>query len=232
MNWLFRRHFWIVHAVFLCIVAIVSAKTFTTLAGYWVSKHIPEKPSAKIFEEPEPEIVPKNFALASERNLFNAKREHISFANEEEEETEPGRWQDALLSSLPLKLVSTMVFFDPFDSRTVIQNMSAGGARVYSIEDCREYRKNYDEMKIETVLPARDWQPDRPCNSIDGIATVKRIEEFRVYIFNERDRRYEYLSLLPEGKRMRQRAMVEEFAPVEGEGVRKVGPTSYGDRSK
>ena len=55
MNWLFRRHFWIVHALLLCIVAIVSAKTFTTLMGYWVSKHIPEKPPAGIFAEPEPE---------------------------------------------------------------------------------------------------------------------------------------------------------------------------------
>jgi general secretion pathway protein C len=227
VNWLFRRHFWIVHAMFLCIVAIVSAKTFTTLAGYWVSKHIPEKPSAKVFEEPEPEPMPKNFSLASERNLFNARREQISFTDEEDQETDPGRWQDAQLSSLPLKLVSTMVFNDPFDSRAVIQSVGSGIGQVYSVGECGSYRKNYDEMRIETVLPGRDWQPDRPCNSIEGIATLKRIEEFRVYIFNERDRRWEYLSLLADDRRMMRQRAVEEFAPVEGEGVRKVGATSY-----
>lgn len=227
MNWLFRRHFWVIHAMFLCIVAIISAKTFTTLFGYWVSKRIPEKPSGKVIEESEPESLLKNFALVSERNLFNARREHVSLVEEEEAEVDPGRWQDAQPSGLPFKLISTMVFPDMDNSRALIVG-SSGVGKVYSILECRDSRKSPQETSMQTVLPPQDWQLDRPCNMIEGIATVKRIEEFRVIIFNERDRRWEYLSLLGEERRMmRPRPHMEEFAPTEGGGVRKVGPTSY-----
>lgn len=227
MNWLFRRHFWILHLVFLCIVAAIAAKTFTTLAGYWLSKSIPEKPSARLFEEPEEIEKPKNFALVNERNLFGARREQIALTDlEEAEETEPGRWQDAQLSSLPLKLISTMVFDDPFDSRAVIALASSGTSAVYSLADCDAYKKNYDIMQFETVLPEKKWEPERACNDIAGMAVLKRIEEFRVYIFNVRDRKYEYLSLLPDDKRPLLR-LTEKFEAIEGEGVRKVGATSF-----
>lgn len=228
MNWLFRRHFWILHLVFLGIAAVIAAKTFTTLAGYWLSKSIPEKPSARLFEEPEQKIVPKNYSLVNDRNLFAARREQISFADlEEADEVDPGRWQDAVPSVLPLKLVSTMVFLDPFDSRSVIQMVSGGTSAVYSIGDCEEYKKNYDALQIETVLAESKWQPERACNDIAGMAVLKRIEEFRVYIFNVRDRKYEYLSLLADDKRPIRQRVDAEFKVEEGEGVRKVGATSY-----
>lgn len=228
MNWLFRRHFWILHLVFLSIIAAVSAKTFTTLAGYWLSKSIPEKPSSKLFENREQEVLPKNFTLANERNVFAARREHISLADlEDENAVEPGRWQDALPTSLPLKLISTMVFFDPFDSRAVIQNISAGTALVFSIGECEEYQKSYNPRSMETVLPQQDWEPERHCNDIGGMATLKRIEEFRVYIFNERDRKYEYISLLANDKGPIRDYASADFEVIEGEGVKKVGPTSY-----
>jgi general secretion pathway protein C len=47
-----------------------------------------------------------------------------------------------------------------------------------------------------------------------------------VYIFNSRDRKYEFLSLLPDDRRPFKR-IEAKFEAVEGEGVRKVGPTSY-----
>lgn len=227
MNWLFRRHFWILHLVFLSISAVVAAKTVTTLAGYALSKGIPAKPSSRMMARaPEP-VVEKDFEQANERNLFAARREQIDLSDEEMEETDPGRWQDALPTTLPLKLVSTMVFVDPFDSRAVIQNMQDGTGRVFSLGECSEYVKKYDERRIETVLKEEAWERNPACNDVFGMATVKRIEEFRVYIFNERDRKYEFLSLLADEKRP-----VRERAPVhaevkEGEGVRKVGATSY-----
>jgi hypothetical protein len=212
--------------MFLTIVAVVLAKTFTILAGYWLLKHIPEAPPAKLFMLPEPKPLPKDFSEASDKNVFHARREVISLNEEQEEEEEPGRWQDAQLSSLPLKLVSTMVFSDPFDSRAIIYNLTSNISSIYSIGQCEEYHKNYDEMKIETVLPSKDWQPQRSCNNIDSMATVLRIEEDRVYIFNLRSHKYEYLSLLGESGR-RHRPILESFAPVEGEGIRRVGPTSF-----
>jgi general secretion pathway protein C len=227
VNWLFRRHFWIVHLLFLSITAAITAKTVTTLAVYWLAKSIPEKPSSRLFEERVQEIVPKNFAVANERNLFAARREQVSLTEEEVAQAEPGRWQDALPTSLPLKLISTMVFIDPFDSRAVIQNTSSGSAMVSSIGECESYQKSYDPRKIETVLPGVEWEPERPCNNIYGIATLKRIEEFRVYIFNERDRKYEYISLLAGDKGPIREYGGPEFEVIEGEGIRKVGPTSY-----
>lgn len=227
MNWLFRRHFWVVHLVFLAICAVVAAKTFTILAGYFVEKSIPEKPTARFFEEPVEEKIERDFDIANERNLFSARREQISLADLADlEEADPGRWQDAQLTTLPLKLISTMVFLSPFDSRAVILNMGSGQGRVYSIGECEEYQKKYDRRQIETILPEEKWEMERPCNNVMGMATVKRIEEFRVYIFNERDRKYEYLSLLPDDiTPLRQR--IEEFEVIETEGVRKVGATSY-----
>ncbi len=227
MNWLFRRHFWVLHLVFLGIVAVIAAKTFTTLAGYWLSKSIPEKPSARLFAEPEEVAQPKNFALVNDRNLFGARREQIAFTDlEEVAEVDPGRWQDALPSMLPIKLVSTMVFIDPYDSRAVIMNTSIGLSSVHSLGECDAYEKKYDPMQIETVLTEKKWEPERACNDIGGIAVLKRIEEFRVYIFNLRDKKYEYLSLLPDDRRPI-RQYIDKFEPVDGEGVRKVGATSY-----
>lgn len=227
MNWLFRRHFWVLHLVFLGIVAVIAAKTFTTLAGYWLSKSIPEKPSARLFEEPVETEQPKNFSLVNDRNLFAARREQISFADlEEADEVDPGRWQDAMPSSLPIKLVSTMVFLDPFDSRAVIMNAQGGASSVFSIGECEAYKKQYNPMQIETVLAESKWEPERHCNEIFGMAILKRIEEFRVYIFNTRDKRYEFLSLLPDDRRPIRMAEAK-FEAVEGEGVRKVGATSY-----
>ena len=226
MNWLFRRHFWLVHLVLLGIVAAIAAKTASILAGYWLSKSIPQKPLIMPIEEPKQELSPKDYAIANNRNLFAARREQIAIAEEAEVMGSPNRWQDATLSSLPLKLVGTSVFKNPYRSRAQILNVNSNTAKVYSIGECEPYRKNYDPSAIETVLPPQDWEPSRACNSIEGMATLKRIEEFRVVIFNERDRKYEYLSLLAEEKIPR----FERIPPPmeeEGEGVRKVGATSY-----
>ncbi len=225
MNWLFRRHFWVVMVVFICIIAFILAKTATTVAGYWLSKSIPEKPRASLFKEPEPEFLEKNFSVVNDRNLFKAKREQISL-DDDEQEVDSGRWQDAMPTTMPLKLVSTMVFSDPFDSRAVIMDMSSGVSSVYSLGECGEYQKTYDRSQIETVLPERSWEPSRPCNDIMGMATLRRIEEYRVYVFNERDRKWEYLLLLTDDKGPIHRPVMVD-AKGDGEGVRKVGATSY-----
>lgn len=213
--------------MFIVIVGIILAKTFSTVAGYWLSKYVPEIPKARFFMIPEAKPLPKDFSIALEKNVFHARRENISFDEEVEDEKDPGRWQDAVLSNLPLKLISTMVFNDPFDSRAVISNTSVNLTEVYSIGKCERYHKNYDELRIETILPGKDWQPQRPCNNIDSMASVLRIEEERVYIFNIRSHRYEYLSLSAEPGRVRHKPLVPSFLPTEGEGVRKVGPTSF-----
>jgi len=228
VNWLFRRHFWVVHLVLLSITAAILAKAFTTVVGYWISKTIPELPASRGLVRQEEPVGPRDFSVANERNLFGAKREQLTAGDGAlEQEIDPGRWQDAKLSSLPLKLVSTSVFFDPFRSRAQILDMSSGKSAIFSLGDCEPYtKKNKPEM--ETVLPGNKWEPERACNNIFGAATLMRIEEYRVYIFNERSKKYEYLSLLEESKRpflIPRAARAEAYE--EGSGVRKVGATSY-----
>lgn len=203
---------------------MILARTSSSIVGYGLLKALGEKQIAnpiirqiKLKEE-------KNYSLASERNLMQAKREYVSLDEEEEEDSVPGRWQDATPSTLPLKLVSTMLFSDPFSSRTVILNLSTNKGFLYSINECDRFQKRYN-TNIETVLTPNKWQPDRPCNNIDNIATLRRIEEYRIYIFNNRDRRWEYLSLLGDERRARKPIIFEK--PEEGEGIRKIGPNSY-----
>lgn len=228
MNWLFRRHFWVVHLVLLGITALILAKAFTTVVGYWLSKKIPELPTSKSLVQREEPLTLRDFAIANERNLFDAKREQLVTAEGSvEEEIDPGRWQDAKRSTLPLKLVSTLVFFDPFDSRAQILDMSAGTASIFSLGICEPYEKK-NNLEIETVIPADEWEPDRPCNDVFGAATLVRIEEFRVYIFNERSKKYEYLSLLADDiGPIRPLATAAVDHGDEGSGIRKVGATSY-----
>ena len=142
-----------------------------------------------------------------------------------DQDVDPGRWQDARPSGLPLKLVSTTVFFDPFQSRAQILDLSSGSAMIFSLGVCEPYEKK-NAPDIETVIPSEEWEPDRACNNIFGIATLMRIEEHRVYIFNERSRKYEYLSLLEDDRRpMPPRATTTPME--EGAGVRKVGANLY-----
>lgn len=226
MNWLFRRHFWLMNLVFLSIVALILAKTFTTILGYWASKSVPEKPVGRVFIPREEPPALRNFALASERNLFDAKREQINLTEEDEEE-DTGRWQDAGPTSLPLKLVSTMVFFEPFDSRATILELNSNRVSVFSLGECEPYQKK-NSPEIETVIPHKSWELERPCNDVFGLATVVRIQEERVYIINHRTRKYEFLSLV-EGDTgpYKEKALSLVEGEEVGAGVRKTGPTSY-----
>lgn len=225
MNWLFRRHFWILHVVFLAIIALIAAKIFTTVLGYWAAKSVPEKVAGRAFIPREETPTERDFTKATDRNLFAALREQINIS-EEEEEGYTGRWQDAGPSSLPLKLTSTKVFFDPFDSRATIMDVSSGKSQNFSIGECEPYqRKNSPE--IESVLPSESWELERACNDVFGMATLVRIQEDSVIIINKRNRKYEYLSLLDGAiAPPREKRFAGEGEDV-GAGVRQVGPTSY-----
>lgn len=221
MNWLFRRHFWVINLAFVSLAAILLGKVGSTLLGYAVLKAVPEVVSIPVKMKPA-KSKERNFDEVNDRNLFGAKREQLLEEVEEEEETGPGNWEDAGPSSLPLKLVSTFVSTDPFSSRVVVANTSSGRSKVYSINDCAPYRK-LNKPEIETALPAKDFEIDLPCNNVEGMATVVRIENFRVYLYETQSRRYSYLPMGPEGQKMQPRTK----APTEGEGIRKTGPTSY-----
>ena len=226
MNWLFRRHFWVVHLVLLSITAIILDKTFTTVMGYWLSKKIPEMPSSRSFIPQEEPVGPRDFAVANERNLFAARREQITASEDMDQDVDPGRWQDARPSSLSLKLISTRVAVNPLNSRAQILDLSSGTVKIFSLGVCEAYEKK-NSPEIETVIQPEQWEPDRACNNIFNAATLMRIEEYRVYIFNERSRKYEYLSLLEDDRRPMSLGRAAAAPTEEGIGVRKVGANSY-----
>jgi general secretion pathway protein C len=206
------------------MTAIILAKASASVFGYWLTKKVGDKvivkPISRQIESKEEKI----FAIANERNLFGAKREYVSLEDDMDEDDDPGRWQDAGPSSLPLKLVSTLVSSGPFSSRAVILNISNNKSSVYSINECDRYKKQ-NSLNIETVLPSNKWEPNRPCNNIDGMAIVRRIEEFKVYIFNTRDRRWEYLSLMGEDRRPKTPIIFGK--EEDDDGIRKIGAYSY-----
>lgn len=227
MNWLFRRHFWCVHLLFLSITAFLLAKVAGSLLGYWVIKSLPSLPTVQIKKIIAKSNQENDYEPILKANLFNSRRETIlldeDISNNEDEDLQPSNWKDAMPSNLPLKLVSTMLSLDPFQSRAVIINMANQTRKVASVGECEPYIKK-NNPNIETSLSPTSWEPERHCNDL-GIAIVKRIEEFRVYIFNKRDRRYEYLELGSSIKRPMVKKVVE---PKDvSEGIRKVGEYSY-----
>lgn len=212
-----------VNLAFLSIVALLLSWAFSTIMGYGLIKIVGDKPYVKPMQRLFAEKNIKDYESINDRNLFAAKREELA-EEEEDPGREPGRWQDATLSSLPLKLASTMVFVDPFASRATIVDLNTNSGKVFSIGDCDPYIKK-NSPSIETVLPPSAWEPGRPCNDIFGSATLRRIEEAKVYIFNERDRKWEYLLLDGQQRPMFRPAFLEP--KVEKEGIRKIGEFSY-----
>lgn len=227
LNWLFRRNFWCVHLLFLSITAFLLAKVIATLLGYWAVKSLPNLPVVQIRKFNTKLDQEKDYELILSANLFNSRRETILLDDDlldiDDENLEPGNWKDAMPSNLPLKLVSTMLSLDPFKSRAVIVNVANQTRKVVSVGECEPYIKKNDPS-METSLSPLAWEPERPCNDL-GIAIVKRIEEFRVYIFNNRERRYEYLDLGSSVKR----PVVKKVTETKdvSEGIRKVGEYSY-----
>ena len=228
MNWLFRRHFWVLNLLFLSISSFILAKVFSCLFGYWLVKSMPPKPIMQIKKSNKQIVESNDYDPILAANLFHSRRETIvfdDFSEVDENNSDPGNWQDATPSNLPLKLVSTMVFSDPFDSRAVILNISNSTSMVTSVGECEEYVK-VNNPRIETALPPNAWEPQRHCNQIANLAIVKRIEEYKVYIFNIRDRRYEYLEINSPNKRAKPIQQIFEDKD-QSDGIRKVGPYSY-----
>lgn len=223
MNWLFRRHFWIVHLLFICITAGVLALTAASLFGYWLMKSVPEKPPKKVFVAKKEIVEENDYELVSDQNIFSARREVISFDEPNAEAAlTPNDWRESALSRLPLKLVSTMVFNDPYQSRATILDTSTGKTSVHTVRECQEYKKT-NSPNIETVLPPSHWIPERSCKKIGSYAQVERIEENKVYLLDLASGIYSYLEL----------GMDKKIKPViveskqEGSGIRKVGEHSY-----
>jgi general secretion pathway protein C len=237
VEWLFRRHFWIVHLVFLALCALILATSVNVIVGYELAKSFAVRPRKAVPRPPEAAKPKRDFSIANERNIFGAKRELVAPVDVDADDKNAGlsgRWEDAQPTSLRVRLVGTAVFLNPKYSLAQIEDLrqGPGGALSYSINDCPEQSTKIDPLLVDILGPSV-LAPIVPCNRLVDVGVVKRIEPTRVYIYNEQDRRYEYLSM-EEGIAPIMPAPVAvpvgSVGKVDGEygkSVRKVGPTSF-----
>jgi general secretion pathway protein C len=239
VDFLFRRHFWIVHVFFIMCTALILAKAVNTYVGFRLSKSFalkPPPPRAMPREEIKP---PRDFTAADDRNMFGAKREAIQLENEAEvaADESAANWQDAVKTGLPFRLVSTIVFEDPFYSMAGIEDIKAQTEGDYSINDCVTPQAEKDP-ELEALL-GKESHFHVPCNELGTSAIIRRIEPSRVVFYNQDTKRYEYVALETAGENaFAQPRSSENFAPgpvaagdaelgTFGDTIRATGPNSF-----
>lgn len=236
VDWLFRRHFWIVHLVFLALCASILALTVNTWIGYKIAKAVLDQPDPVVnYQSTNIEYRSVDFSKINERNLFDAKRETVERISDSVGVlAESGRWQDAVKSNARLRLVSTAVFLDPRNSLATIQDLSSSlqaAAMSYSINDCVSDDRNIDPILVQILGPSV-LQPLAPCNKLGDYGLIRRIEEWRVYFYSEKEKRFEYLAMSDEmaPPLVIPPSTFNDKAPNSGEyghSVRKTGKNSY-----
>jgi hypothetical protein len=229
VEWLFRRHFWIVQLAFLALAAIILASALTKYIEYRLVTEfaLPEKKARMVLAK----SAHRDFNVANERNLFKTKREIP-------EKTPLGgncnEYWDADETSLRVRLVGTAVFNNPGDSLALIedQKQPTAGAKAYSISECgNNFSRSFGSGDAEPSEPAQ------ACNQVPGVGKIKRIDAECVYFYNDSSRRCEFMRLNnsdacnPDASSIH-RALPLPEAPVTqseepGKSVKRLGPTSF-----
>lgn len=234
MDWLFRRHFWVMHVLCLALCAFIVAKAISAIVGFEFQKLFVVPPKIDI---PMQQIEPtarRNFSDSTERNIFQAKREaitNIDINNLSKSPTRAGRWQDAVKSDSGFRLIGTAVFSDPKCSLATIVESAASdtAAPSYSINACPT---GTDELGAAAIGEMTNFMKPItiPCNKIGPGATVIRIEKSRVYFFSEKTGQYEYLELEGSGPLAIKSARTTYTPPSStksGSNIKQVGVNSF-----
>jgi type II secretory pathway component PulC len=224
-----------VHLVFISLCASILALCVNSIVGYELANSFSVTPTIKTKRVIQIEKEDRDFSIVNDRNLFGSKRESVVPVDAEADETaSSGRWEDAVPTSLRVRLISTAVFLNPQFSTALIADLRQGGdvtAVSYSINDCSEEKPKIDPLFIEILGPSVLFSMV-PCNRLLGVGIIKRIEVTRVYFFNEQEKKYEYLMMdeglapifpAPTSSPMSAPAGAAEY----GKSVRKVGANSY-----
>lgn len=239
MDWLFRRHFWIVHVVCLTLCAFVVAKTINTVVGAELQESFVVHPKLErpVFDEGKMER--RDFDWASDRNIFQAQRESIVEIDVKNlsKGSRAGRWQDAVLSDLNVQLIGTAVFSDPKSSIATIIDPAAraDNAISYSISSCLHPADAVPEAFAVGPMASLMRPIKLPCNRLPSGAIVVRIEVTRVYLFNENSSQYEYIEMIDgESPRKSTPPLMSKstYSPVSGAAklgtkIKQVGPNSF-----
>lgn len=220
---LFRRRFWVLHVIFLTIAACILAACVASVVAYFLRRSLPDAQKISQSTSLAPPTESRDFSIANERNLFGARREAVQDVKPgvvqkevaKDSNRNMGRWQDAVESKLPVKLVGTAVFANPhFSLASIVPNAKKDQVSLYSVNLCQEGYLF-------------------PCNRLAGLGEVVRIEANRVYLYNEKEHRYEYLKidmesqLAKKAKATPSQAAPGKPAPSQDGDVREVAEGSY-----
>lgn len=224
MDWLLRRYLWIVQAALLAVCAFLVAVTVDTIVGYVLSKKFQLTHPKAVAMRPKNADLLKDYDLINERNVFDAQRENITWTSLADDEMGGGdNWESAGPTSLHVQLVGTAVFDDPRQSLATIVDLGKGSDGVpqtYSINDCPANEEQ--NSLLQSILDRLAAKNSVPCNKLLGVGQIRRIEENRVYFYNQDRRAYEYVSL-EDAKNVPAPTLSKPIASGFGEGVGDIG---------
>ena len=250
MEALFKKYFWIIHLVALALCAFILAHTTNAILGHMIEDNLGTPAAARATA---PKSKPKkaekrDYDAVNDRNIFGAKREQIlppgaapvGEGEEPEEEVATGHWSEAEPTGLRLRLVGTAVFETVSFSLASIQDSGAGRkaqARTYSINPCEEEPPTLilkDEEDQEEPEEKFSTTRMNPCNMIEEGVVLHRIEEERIYFYNDNENQWEYLDIYAapkKGGKSKDRRSAKKSKKKKdddlGKGIKKVGATSY-----
>ena len=173
------------HVIFLTVAACILAACMASVLAYFLRRSLPEPQKISQSTSLAPSPRGRDFSIANERNLFGARRETVQDVKSDVVQKEvakdsnrnTGQWQDAVESKLAVKLVGTAVFENPhFSLASIVPNTKKDQVSLYSVNLCQEGYLF-------------------PCNRLLGVGEVVRIEANRVYLYSEKEHRYEYLTI-------------------------------------
>jgi len=231
VEWLLRRHFWIIVLVVLTICATFAALILNAFIGYSLSRAFAVTPKPPAAARYDAKIDIRDFSIANERNLFGARRENIVLSDAEEEEDTGSceHWADARETAQRVRLIGTAVFSIEQESLALIED-AQNAVRNYSINECPSDGIVMDPIAME-ILGVPDAARDYPCNKLGDIGTIQRIEPTRVYFYNKVERRCEYVSSEDESQSTLPPPVVAPSGSAPGKeygkGVRKVSANAY-----
>jgi len=242
---LFRKFFWVFHLAFLALAAFIAAHTANAVLSHFITKDmaLQVRPAASQKKEAPKKSVKRDFDAVNDRNIFGAKREEIlppgmlpSSETAEEEEVVSGDWSNATPTELRLRLVGTAVFeFPSYSLASISESGKKSLARAHSINPCEEEPptlilfdedEEADEDKFNTTRM-------NPCNEIQEGVILHRIEEERIYFFNDNEKQWEYLDIYadpkkgPKSPKRKGKKKKADAKDEMGKGIKKVGGNSY-----
>lgn len=252
MEALFKKYFWSFHLLFLGLCAFILAHTTNAVLGHFIEDGTPNAaPAASAQKKTKPlKAEKRNYNAVNDRNIFGAKREEIlppgavndAPAGEEQVEEGPtGHWSEAEPTGLRLRLVGTAVFETVTFSLASIQDAGGGRkaqAKAYSINPCEDEPPTLilmDDEEGEDAEEKFNTTRMNPCNEIQEGVVLHRIEEERIYFFNDNEKRWEYLDIYAEAKkgpkngkdRRKSKKSKGKKDDELGKGIKKVGANSY-----